>query len=186
MKYIIKILNLVGLLGTVAWFGHSPDIGKLLGAIALLATFLEQDRRGLFKLSEWDENLIKQFKTELPSDSDPILNLRDHDFSNSYWNKSFFKPLDQWIHKWGNAEFRFKDKGLNNKRDVFYQATHTLVFDMASETYPHDNIPEKNTLGYEDYRNTPQKEEIRRRLNDESTKAYEAYCDLIDEIRKKS
>ena len=174
------------LLGTVAWFGYSPETGKLLGAITLLVTLLEQERRDHFKLSTWDEKLMKEFLNELSCNSDPIIYLREHDMGGSFPTEKFFTPLASWTEKWKGEQYRFKKKSLEQKRKAFYDALDSFTWNISDHTYPHHNVPHMSSMEYDDCFNSPEKDEIRKKLNESRRKAYKAYIQMIEEIRKNS
>ena len=114
---MLRLLNLIALLGTVAWLARTPDWEPAVTSLGLLAALLGQEYPRLKSNRERDKALFLKFKAEFPTNGRTARFLREHDIGAPYHPDSNH-DLDAFLEKWDNAEHEFVDRRLDAARKV--------------------------------------------------------------------
>lgn len=173
-------------MAAVAWLSKAPDWEPLittLGLFGALIGFEISDFKASKQLCEFDKKLYEEFIKELPSTSNGILFLKDHDIGGPF-RAEYLNDLYQFRRKWGNASHEFKDKKLNNLLTEFYEGLDKFlnelsvnVFSACTEGFL--------TIDFDDFERRNEKIILREQLNNMSSKVYEAYQEFIRAAKSK-
>lgn len=140
-----------------------------------------------------DIDLMKEFIKSLPSNSNTVLFLKDHDFANTFPIRKL-ELLKEFNYDWNNAEYEFVNPELNEILKRFKTHTETFFAKLNPNIGVRFSGSEdgelymsviKNTIDPE-YQEIPKKtQEIINELNDMATKLYEVHQELINYAKTK-
>ena len=114
---MLRLLNLLALLASVAWLARSPDWEPSVTSLGLLVALLSQEYPRLKSNRERDRALFLRFKAEFPTNGMSARFLREHDLGAPFSTKAN-DELDAFLEKWDNAEHEFIDRRLDTARKV--------------------------------------------------------------------
>jgi hypothetical protein len=132
---LLKILDIICLIGCVAWYYKNPDWEPFITGLGLLAAFI-----GL----EWNESkeieknpdiiLYKKLIDLLPS-ATIIEYLRNKDFGSAFRNEQI-DPLREFCAYYDNAEHEFIDSKLESKKKELLNSANEFLNYLARHTWP--------------------------------------------------
>ncbi|PKM09826.1 MAG: hypothetical protein CVV13_15120 [Gammaproteobacteria bacterium HGW-Gammaproteobacteria-3] len=93
------------------------------------------EERKLDRQREADLALFNEFKTTFPSNSASVRLLEEHDFGNSYHGDST-SHIERFVVEWNNAEHRFLDSVIEEKRQELWEYCSNFLNALASHTGP--------------------------------------------------
>ncbi len=132
-----------------------------------------------------DKALFSKIREMLPSDSDTIGFLRDHDLANSF-ELELLKRLHRLEEFYALPEAEFMDAELESLRADLCSAAKDFLFGVARNTFPRAGLPRRNEIPPEWEHTQPMRfEEVRRELNDLATEVYQRYQELIRTGRRR-
>jgi hypothetical protein len=184
---MLKVLNLLALLGAVAWLARHPDWEPAITSIALLAALIASEvsgkrRENRNRLSEIDKALFQKFCEELPSDGKSVKFLLLHDLGTSFHDEQLM-DIYNFVDCWTNAEYEFQNKRLEEKKKELYRLLNDFIRELAEHSFP-SHREGWNSLELEDFETRPEKLALRDHLNEMATNAYQAHQDLVKEGRR--
>lgn len=120
----IKLLNLLGLLGAVAWLASKCEWEPAITSVGLFASLLtleysEHKTRSANHFGKTDQVLFERFCTEFPSDGKSVHFLRNPHFDTPYQNGEL-DEIDNFLKKWHTADCEFQNASLESWRSFFY------------------------------------------------------------------
>lgn len=182
MKFTIKILNLLALLGSVAWLVKNPDWEPLVTALVLLGTYLGLEISDQKKISNPDKELFEKFLVELQPDG-PTINFLRHQDIGAPFESNELNELDNFIRHWDDASHEFHNKKLDKKRRELYDKIKIFLSKLSLKVFPshHEGWL---TMDIEDMEMDKKKIQARDELNEMATKVHYIYQDLVRIGRK--
>jgi hypothetical protein len=184
-KFVSKIINILCLMGSVAWLSSTHDWEPLVATITFFGAFLGleiADLKKSKKLCETDRSLFQTLQKDLPHNSPGIIFLKEQDIGAPFRSNNL-NDLYGFLRKWGNATHEFNDKKINKKLSEFYSLLDEFTDKLSLKVYAAKN-PEFLTMDLEDFETRPEKFLSRDELNEMAHKVYGKYEELINEIRK--
>ncbi len=130
-----------------------------------------------------DQALSNLFLSEFPSQGKSAIFLRDHDLGSSF-NFSELTEINNFLNSWDNAEHEFNNYELENKRHTLLVALKTFHRELSqhsSSTHREDWL----SIGLQDMDVRKEMLDMRDRLNELGTKAFEAHQELVREIKRR-
>lgn len=182
MKIPIKILNLLALMGAVAWLARNPDWEPLVTVIILFASYLGLEITDHRKLSNHDKEVFEKMLAELPPDGRGMNFLKHQDIGASF-ESNCLDELDNFIHHWNDAMHEFQNKKMEKKRKELYQKMHTFRNKLCLNVFASGQRGWL-TMDLEDMEMDLDKLKKRDELNDMATEVYEIYQKLVRIGRK--
>jgi len=82
-----------------------------------------------------DISLYEQFISLLPTSGQTVQMLKEQDFSSNI-RKSSMKSLDDFIHNWEGAEYRFNNPEIEAKKSTFLKKSNDFRYKVAQYTVP--------------------------------------------------
>ncbi len=135
---LIKIILLLALLASVAWFATQPSWESGAASFGALAAFLvvlfSDSVRAQSETLEADRQLFRSFLELLPSDHIVVF-LRQHDFDGSFRLDNIV-PLFNFAEGWNNPEHSFHNGALNKKLKRFHVTVEKFLMLTAANTSP--------------------------------------------------
>ena len=131
--------------------------------------------------ADHDIRLFKKFLELLPSSSESIYFLKEHDLGNSF-RGTCRDDLHKFIEDWDKAEFQFLNTKIELAKTKLYKLCSKFLGDLAYSSWPQDSCDFYTTLP-DEYRsrlNLP--EEFLKKikdLNDLATQCYKAHQSFI-------
>lgn len=182
MKMTIKILNLLALMGAVAWLTNDPDWEPLVTVIGLIASYLGLEITDHRKISNHDKEVFEKLLAELPPDGRGMNFLKHQDIGASFESNSL-NELDNFIHHWDDAMHEFHNKKMEEKRKELYQKITCFQNKLCLNVFA-SNQRGCLTMDLEDMKMDRDKLNTRDELNDMATEVYEIYQELVRIGRK--
>jgi len=149
MIVLLKILTLIGMLATVAWFFWNPvswvfQWAPIASFFIMLAGFFALEKEGSNASEEKQEEkahpndvqLFREFLELLPSNT-VIEFLKYHDFLADF-DPARIDPLRKFIFKWDNSEHIFQDSELEELRKSLMAAGEDLSNKISVNTMLND------------------------------------------------
>lgn len=183
----MKLLNLLGLLASVAWLARHPDWEPAVTSIGLFASLIalevsDKKKNSKELLNETDRKLFEQFCKEFPSDGKSARFLSEHDLGVSWHDQQLYE-IDNFLRKWTTAEYEFQNEKLEEYRKDFYRLLNDFRCELALHSFP-THREDRYSLGLEDLELRQEMLDLRDRLNEMGTFAYQAHQDLVKMGRK--
>ena len=138
----------------------------LLGPFLSMVGFDYRNKR------QKDRILLEEFLTVLPSESDAVLFLKDHDMGYPV-PSSYFRPLHQVVDYWLGPDREFQVARLERLKASFIESLQTFLSHYA-------NI----SIGLRDWEGRPEMLKYKDDLNELSTAAYKKYEEFVRLARK--
>lgn len=173
---MLRFLNLIVLLGAVAWLARSPDWEPAVTSLAFLAALLGQEYPRLKSNRDRDRTLFLKFKADFPTNGRTARFLRDHDIGAPFSSTSN-DELDSFLDKWNNAEHEFIDRRLETARKVLLITGRKFRNKLSLETSM--DRPGWFTIGMDDMEMRPEMFAKRNELNRLSSTVFKAHQDLM-------
>lgn len=131
----LKIVNLIALLLTVAWFARSPDWEPAVGFLGLLATLIGLEvKTKSAKGPHPDKELFQEFLRVLPS-NDSIEFIRTFNMAGFSFDRRKLDDLKEFAYEWDDAEHEFHDKQLETKRKKLLKLIQKYLNYIAMHTF---------------------------------------------------
>jgi len=129
-----KALNVLALLGAVAWLVNSPSWEPGVTALALLATLIAQFiPSSPSPQDQADRRLRDDLLELLPSSK--INFIADYDFGSAF-RTEWIQPLFTFLYGWNDAQHEFNDPKLETKRKTLHSAVDAFIAKVAHESFP--------------------------------------------------
>ena len=173
---MLRLLNLVALLASVAWLARTPDWEPAVTSLDLLAALLAQEYPRLKSNRDRDKALCLKFKAEFPTNGRSARFLREHDLGGSFSTNSN-DELDAFLDKLDNAEYEFIDRRLETARKVLLITGRKFRGRLSTEiTMNHRGW---FSIGMDDMEMRPEMFAKRDELNRLSSTVYKAHQDVM-------
>jgi len=178
---ILKLLALVGLLASEAWYFSHPDWEPIITAVGLFASLIALDVAEPHPINS-DNALYEKFIKTLPS-AGVIAFIEQTNFGGAF-NTTRLDPLRYFTVDWDNAEHVFATAKLERKRKELLQASNDFLASIALNTWHvHDNIQSVPAEWDEDQ---PERfERVVSELNGLAKKVVVAHQELVALARKR-
>ena len=178
MALVIKAINLVALLVSVAWLSRAPDWEPVVSSLVLLATLIGQEIASIRRSSvdSHDRALFDRFLEEFPSNGSSARFLNEQDIGSSF-PRDDLDQLTQFTRDWGNAEHEFHDGELEKVRKKFLEAAKIFRSELSLNIFPIDGG--WFSMDLQDFEDRPEKINKRDEFNKQATEVYEAHQELV-------
>ena len=183
-KLILKILNLIALLLSVAWFARLPDWEPAITSIGLFASLVGQELFPyLSKVNSKDKELAEKFFRVFPSNSRSCNLLRDQDFAVPF-DKDSLEELDNFLYSWDTAEYEFLNKKIENQRKTLFSKVKDFRSTLSMNIFPDRVTRGFLTMDFTDYETNPKKIEMRNKLNRMATEVFDLHQELVRKLNR--
>ncbi|MFT4997241.1 MAG: hypothetical protein ACI8RO_000580 [Flavobacteriales bacterium] len=148
MNIIIKIITLLGMLSTVAWFFWNPEgwvfewepivvfLFALAGYVGSEVGSNKLDHQEKPAANPNDEKLFSKLLDALPSTE--VMSFVDkHDFLGDFKNETL-RPVYRFFSEWDNSEHEFIDETLESLRKDLLNKIKTFNLVIAKYTAPNN------------------------------------------------
>lgn len=135
------------------------------------------------KLSEMDKELLQLLQKELPSQGRAMEFLRLHDIGVSF-DLSRLDELDHFISTWHDAEHEFQHSGMQKRLKNLHSAADEFRYKLSLNIFESHKRDGWFSMELNDFEMRPEKIKRHQELNEQATKVYEMYQDLIRIGRK--
>lgn len=173
---MLRFLNLVALLGSVAWLSKSPDWEPLVTSIGLFGALLAQEYPLLKGNRERDRALFLLFKQQFPSNGKTARFLKDHDIGGAF-STDALNDLDRFLGEWTNAEHEFIDGKLETARKALLIVGRQFNRKLSNAVSMDHNG--RYSIGLHDMEMRPEMLLLQKELNDEATRVFRAHQGLM-------
>ncbi len=176
---MFRLLNLLALLGAVAWSGAKwPDWEPAVTSLALLATLIGQEvsRSRKDRSQARDRALFLRFKDEFPSTGKTTRFLKEFDIGNSFPADSL-DDLDRFLTQWSNAECQFLDSRMESERKVLLVVGKEFNLRLSNSISP--DARGRYSIKLHDMELRPDMLKLQGELNDLATRVYRAHQNLM-------
>ncbi len=147
----------------------------LLGPLLSMAGYDYRNKR------QKDQALLKEFLIVLPSDSDAILFLKDHDMGYPA-PLSYFRPLHQVADHWCGPDREFQVARLERLKVSFIESLQQFLSHYAKRSGGEGGG--FVSIGLRDWEDRPEMLKYKEELNGFSTAAYRKYEEFVRLARK--
>jgi len=147
----------------------------LLGPLLSMVGFDYRNKR------QKDRALLEEFLTILPSDSDAVLFLKDHDMGYPA-PLSYFRPLHQVSDYWRGPDKEFQVGRLERLKVSFIESLQEFLSHYAKRSGGEGGG--FVSIGLRDWEDRPEMLEYKKELNELSTAAYRKYEEFVRLARK--
>jgi len=113
MKLAVRLLNLLALLASVAWWGKQGGWESVITSLGLLAAFIYQDVNVGDKAPTHDEQLYRKFLADFPSNGSSARFFKEHDIGVRF-RSDRLNEFDRFMDTWQNAEHEFKNEYIGS------------------------------------------------------------------------
>ncbi|MCU6307545.1 hypothetical protein [Enterobacter quasiroggenkampii] len=135
-----------------------------------------------------DIKLYEKFLSILPTTSQSITLLKEHDFGNPFHDNSI-KDIEKMSYEWGHADQHFHDTEIESKATKLSNDIQNFNNFLALRSHYIHSGPTLTMLTERDRANDfewlPQTEENVREANERSANIYKDYCDFISTCKNK-
>jgi hypothetical protein len=135
------------------------------------------------KLSDMDKELLQLLKKELPSQGRAMKFLRLHDIGSSFYI-SELDEIDHFISTWHDAEHEFQHPEMQKRLKDLHTAANDFRYNLSLNIFESHKRDGWFSMELDDFEMRPEKLKLREDLNEQATKVYEMYQDLIRIGRK--
>ncbi len=87
------------------------------------------------KINEVDHKLYQEFLELMPSNSNALYILEQHDFGSSFERK-LLRVIEQFVYEWDCSEKQFLNQELENHRKVFWNKCNEFINLLSKTTSP--------------------------------------------------
>ena len=147
----------------------------LLGPLLSMVGFDYRNKR------QKDRTLLEEFLTILPSDSDAVLFLKDHDMGYPA-PLSYFRPLHQVADHWRGPDREFQVARLERLKVSFIESLQQFLSHYAKRSGGEGGG--FVSIGLRDWEDRPEMLKYKEELNELSTAAYRKYEEFVRLARK--
>jgi len=152
----------------------------------LFATYLSRNNKSenVSQILKHDKKLFQEFLQDLPSSSNGIILLKEHDFGAPF-HKVHLEPLNSFYFKWNNAEYEFLDTDIEVNKKTLIKDIAKLINSLATNAFPNGEMlttridKENSNISYEAIKS------IIKSLNELSNKIYSEYENFIKTTKVK-
>jgi len=182
MKFALKLLNLAGLLGSVAWLTSAPSWESFVTFIILLETYLGFEVSSFKRVTDVDKSLFAKFIEEFPPDGVSVRFLNEHDIGASF-ESSRLNDIGNFLYHWNDAAHEFHDKEAEWLRSKLYNTLNKFTNKLNANVSGTHRIGWLS-MGIEDFETRQDLLKERDSLNEIASEAYQQYQDLVRLCRK--
>jgi hypothetical protein len=132
---VLRLVNLLALMVSVAWLTRAPSWEPLLATITCFAVLIGQEIAAIRRPHvNPDVALFKDFLKDLPSEGS-ISFIKDYDFHGPFRLANLDRLYD-FRYQWDRPEREFRDRSLDKKRKGLLQAVEAFTRLIGQHTSP--------------------------------------------------
>ena len=173
---VLRLVNLLALLGAIVWLARAPDWEPLVTSVGLFGVLVGHE----FKLQRndgRDRSLFERFLADLPSAGRSLRFLEHQDIGASFHSDDL-SELDHFAQTWENAEHEFQDQKLEVQRKKLLQALRTFRNELSVNIFagrPSGFL----TMDLNDHEDRPEVWATRNRLNNLASVVHVEHQELV-------
>ncbi len=181
---ILKAINLLALLLSVAWMATNPDWDSAISTVGLIATMIGLEvRQEQTRIQHPDIQLFRKFLAALPSDGD--MYYVSHEDMGGPIDMDQLNQLRRFKYDWNNAEHEFIDRDLESKRKILRNLIEEFYSYLGQTTWQVKDTRFQRVPQEWQYEQPERFRQAVDRLNSHADEIFHLHQDLVRTGKKK-